>query len=843
MDLTDRKQRARYEAFLEDDSRPRKKKAGAEIRSSLPIYFEHPAGKPPKPPYIDGMAYLSGEPDLLALAVVRDEAGKLTKAGEVDGAKLIIEAIVQDLDLDELTTLAAELPQTWEDVIEFEARRMLAKVGLGDDWEEMFHRVNIEAVDYARQHGAELVGKRWVRGRLVDNPDAKWRIDEPTRRLLRDDILRSFQEGYGIDQLYPILEKSYAFSLGRARLIARTEALNAANAGAEIGQREARDAGVSLKKTWLAAPDACDICLENAAAGAIDLDDEFPSGDQRPTAHPNCRCALGQEVDFEATGKVQSFAFATRSELRALVAGDLEIVKAYNPDQPRHPAGSSQGGKWAPKEGGGASAGSSAPSKEEQDEGIKGIADYLDMTTRIRQPRDDGIKYPDQFVLDNGKPYYMDENTFKGKMGPQKLCYMNAGRMALDGKGTYVEGYVNVGLPIAHAWIERDGKVIETTIRDKAHVKGYYGVPYETEYLRETILDRGIWGIQAPHGPDDRYVELLSGKRPDAIGKALAYDWDEAKHPRQPKGTEIGGQFASADGTGAKEQDNEADPDAGLTASQLYDKYHQEGTTLQDILSDPNLRVDPDHAALAIKTAEERLKGLPATDALVPNGFKDVDEHGNEFWTKERAELHERILKDIFSERRMAAALPAEGVDPELLLFGGRGGSGKGWFSGDDGPVDTSHYIKLDADDIKAQLPGYAGWNAALYHEESGYVFDKAVDIARERGLNLVLDQTMKTQRSAMAKVDAFAGSGYRISAYYMFAPPREAAVNATRRFVSPRKGGSGTGRYVPPSYIFNSTTNERTFDAIVASGKLEGWAIYSTQGQTFPPKRIGGKP
>lgn len=35
-----------------------------------------------------------------------------------------------------------------------------------------------------------------------------------------------------------------------------------------------------------------DVCIENAAAGAVVLGDAFPSGDTEPPAHPNCRCWL-----------------------------------------------------------------------------------------------------------------------------------------------------------------------------------------------------------------------------------------------------------------------------------------------------------------------------------------------------------------------------------------------------------------------------------------------------------------------------------------------------------------------------------------------------------------------
>ena len=61
---------------------------------------------------------------------------------------------------------------------------------------------------------------------------------------------------------------------------------------AQESYQAAADAGVPVKKRWLAEADCCDVCSKNAAAGPIDLDDTFPSGDDTPPGHPNCRCSL-----------------------------------------------------------------------------------------------------------------------------------------------------------------------------------------------------------------------------------------------------------------------------------------------------------------------------------------------------------------------------------------------------------------------------------------------------------------------------------------------------------------------------------------------------------------------
>jgi hypothetical protein len=47
-------------------------------------------------------------------------------------------------------------------------------------------------------------------------------------------------------------------------------------------------------RRWILSPESrvCKICARNAASGIIESGDEFPSGDESPPAHPNCRCRL-----------------------------------------------------------------------------------------------------------------------------------------------------------------------------------------------------------------------------------------------------------------------------------------------------------------------------------------------------------------------------------------------------------------------------------------------------------------------------------------------------------------------------------------------------------------------
>lgn len=76
----------------------------------------------------------------------------------------------------------------------------------------------------------------------------------------------------------------------RSRLIAVTEWNRAASAATHIGYVKQ---GVR-QVMWLTAGDAsvCPVCEDNEAAGAVAINDGFPSGDTYPPAHPGCRCNI-----------------------------------------------------------------------------------------------------------------------------------------------------------------------------------------------------------------------------------------------------------------------------------------------------------------------------------------------------------------------------------------------------------------------------------------------------------------------------------------------------------------------------------------------------------------------
>ena len=72
-------------------------------------------------------------------------------------------------------------------------------------------------------------------------------------------------------------------------MIARTET---AMADVQGNMAAYRASSVVTGKEWILGDDACEDCVANSEVGSIGLADLFPSGDDGPPAHPNCRCDL-----------------------------------------------------------------------------------------------------------------------------------------------------------------------------------------------------------------------------------------------------------------------------------------------------------------------------------------------------------------------------------------------------------------------------------------------------------------------------------------------------------------------------------------------------------------------
>lgn len=256
-------------------------------------------------------------------------------------------------------------------------------------------------------------------------------------------------------------------------------------------------------------------------------------------------------------------------------------------------------------------------------------------------------------------------------------------------------------------------------------------------------------------------------------------------------------------------------------AADLFDRETDPKASIESVMA-----AQSHETRMAIARTEARIAAGTPTDALISQGgFKNPD--GT--YTAKREALHRDVIGKLLSPEAIAAATPASGQKPTFTILGGRGGSGKTWFTREGGPV-KGKPIVFDNDKIKSMLPEYQGWNAALVHEEASHIFNLADNAARAMGLNVVHDATMKTAKNSEAFIEAYVRSGYQVEGYYMFVPPEIAAQRAIDRFRT-------RGRFVPPGYVMASRGNEKSFDQV--KGSFAKWGLYNNNVPRGTPPQL----
>jgi hypothetical protein len=153
-----------------------------------------------------------------------------------------------------------------------------------------FNVIDERANALAKELAAKMVGKRWLGGQLVDNPDPRWALTDLARNWLKEKIAIAFDEGWTPTRLASALYESGIFSKPSAKVIAATE-IGFAHARAH--KNSALAMGANMKRTSLSADHQVDdICSLAAAAGEVPIDYDYGMGLTFPLFHPACRCAI-----------------------------------------------------------------------------------------------------------------------------------------------------------------------------------------------------------------------------------------------------------------------------------------------------------------------------------------------------------------------------------------------------------------------------------------------------------------------------------------------------------------------------------------------------------------------
>jgi len=220
------------------------------------------------------------------------------KASKAEDDEFDAEEFVDGLDLD----FFEAVPGIAEPILKRAARNSSrqAYVQVGGNLKDVLAQVDEAAIAWAHDHAAEMVGRKWVEGELVDNPNAEYSIEESTRTMLREKIEEALEKGWTRDQLANEIE-SDIFSADRAELIAQTELLDAHYTSNMEGWRAS--GAVKGKKSLLSDDhEGTDECDTNAEQGVIDIDEDFDSGDDAPPFHPHCFCTVVAVLEPLAKG-------------------------------------------------------------------------------------------------------------------------------------------------------------------------------------------------------------------------------------------------------------------------------------------------------------------------------------------------------------------------------------------------------------------------------------------------------------------------------------------------------------------------------------------------------------
>lgn len=152
-----------------------------------------------------------------------------------------------------------------------------------------FHLKSDGVQRYLQEHSGEKLGRD---------------VDQTTKDRLRALLVDNYEKGSTYRQTVKDVKALYqgftartpgAVIKSRAELIAVTEMGNAFSEGALQYAKQLQMTGAKMEKMSMTSI-PCDLCASNGAAGWIPLDQNFPSGADRPLFHVRCRCAIATRV-------------------------------------------------------------------------------------------------------------------------------------------------------------------------------------------------------------------------------------------------------------------------------------------------------------------------------------------------------------------------------------------------------------------------------------------------------------------------------------------------------------------------------------------------------------------
>lgn len=238
--------------------------------------------------------------------------------------------------------------------------------------------------------------------------------------------------------------------------------------------------------------------------GATALADDLVWERWRPPNGWGCRCQLIPLFDeaevYVPTGVEPDEGFGFNPAMLLGLGSSVEL--AFDPNQPREPAGSEIGGRWTDMGG-----------------AVRQHLGMIKKMTNAQKPSDFAHGSLESLVLKEGRSFELGPLPEGVRYGKEKECFKTAFNLAESNpdRYVYVEGFATTkvvpSLPIWHAWVanKTTGKVIDNTWKDGVE---YFGIPMKWDFVRKAVHESETYGVFSDFSKT-RISSLKHGMRPE----------------------------------------------------------------------------------------------------------------------------------------------------------------------------------------------------------------------------------------------------------------------------------------------------------------------------------------
>jgi len=202
-------------------------------------------------------------------------------------------------------------------------------------------------------------------------------------------------------------------------------------------------------------------------------------------------------------------------------------------------------------------------------------------------------------------------------------------------------------------------------------------------------------------------------------------------------------------------------------------------------------------------------------------------------YTPSRKKLHGKII-----EKFKDGVVCIDNNKPIAILMGGSPASGKSTFLKEYAPyLLKDEILRIDADEVRAMLPEYEGWNASQTHLETKDIVntllsDRTIGLPCET--DIIYDGTMNSNKSYLPLIKLLRKMDYKIFVVYIDKVPKDVIVDrALNRYKS-------SGRFVPLEVIDDFFDKGK--DALnEIKKKVDGYMIVDGSGGNYKVIEEGG--